>query len=160
MTAPGEHLQLTRPPVAKAEMLIRKPVGEVFQAFADPAITTRFWFTKGSGELELGADVTWTWEMYDFSVKAVVKDVVPDDRLVVEWEGYGAPTTIEWRFTPHGDDATFVSITNSGFNGNGDETVEQAINSTEGFAFVLAGLRAVLEHDLNLNLVGDRLPTQ
>jgi hypothetical protein len=33
-------LQLTNAPVAKAEMLIRKPVAEVFEAFIDPAITT------------------------------------------------------------------------------------------------------------------------
>jgi uncharacterized protein YndB with AHSA1/START domain len=45
---------LTRTPVAKAEMLIRKPVAEVFEAFIDPAITTKFWFTKGSGRLEPG----------------------------------------------------------------------------------------------------------
>jgi uncharacterized protein YndB with AHSA1/START domain len=29
-------------------MLIRKPVAEVFEAFVDPAITSRFWFNKGS----------------------------------------------------------------------------------------------------------------
>ena len=41
-------------PVAKAEMLIRRPVTEVFEAFVNPAITSRFWFTKGSGRLEPG----------------------------------------------------------------------------------------------------------
>jgi len=39
---------LNHAPVAKAEMLIRKPVEEVFEAFIDPAITSKFWFTKGS----------------------------------------------------------------------------------------------------------------
>jgi uncharacterized protein YndB with AHSA1/START domain len=34
---------------AKAEMLIRRPVAEVFEAFVDPAVTTRFWFTKSEG---------------------------------------------------------------------------------------------------------------
>lgn len=29
-------------------MLICKPVAEVFEAFVNPAITARFWFTKGS----------------------------------------------------------------------------------------------------------------
>jgi uncharacterized protein YndB with AHSA1/START domain len=46
------NLQLTQAPVAKAAMLIRKPVAEVFEAFIDPAITSRFWFTKSSGRLE------------------------------------------------------------------------------------------------------------
>ncbi len=33
-------------PSAKAEMLIRKPVAEVFEAFVNPAVTSKFWFTK------------------------------------------------------------------------------------------------------------------
>ena len=32
--------------VAKAEMLIRRPIAEVFEAFVDPAITARFWFSR------------------------------------------------------------------------------------------------------------------
>ena len=42
-------LQLTQVPVAKAAMLIRKPTAEVFEAFVDPAITSKFWFTKSTG---------------------------------------------------------------------------------------------------------------
>jgi uncharacterized protein YndB with AHSA1/START domain len=52
-------MKLEIAPVAKSEMLIRRPVGEVFEAFADPAITSRFWFTKGSGRLEPGRK--WAW---------------------------------------------------------------------------------------------------
>jgi uncharacterized protein YndB with AHSA1/START domain len=33
---------------AKVQMLIRNSVEEVFAAFVDPAITTRFWFTRSS----------------------------------------------------------------------------------------------------------------
>ena len=54
---------------AKAEMLIRKPVAEVFEAFVDPAITSRFWFTRGSGRLEPGKQVAWEWEMYGVSAQ-------------------------------------------------------------------------------------------
>jgi len=42
------------PSARAAEMLVRKPVGEVFEAFVDPAITSRFWFTRSSGRLEAG----------------------------------------------------------------------------------------------------------
>ena len=49
-----ENIQLTQAPVAKAEMLIRKPVAKVFEAFVDPEITRRFWFTKSTGRLETG----------------------------------------------------------------------------------------------------------
>jgi len=42
---------------AKAEMLIRRPVGQVFEAFVDPGVTSKFWFSGGSGRLEVGKTV-------------------------------------------------------------------------------------------------------
>jgi uncharacterized protein YndB with AHSA1/START domain len=151
-------MEITHPPSAKAEMLIRRPVAEVFEAFVDPAITSRFWFSKGSGRLEAGQQVTWDWEMYNFSVQVRVREIEENRRIVVEWSAYGAPTTIEWVFTPLPDGTTFVSITNGDFSGDGDAVVKQALDSTEGFAFVLAGAKALLEHDVRLNLVPDRFP--
>lgn len=145
-------------PVAKAEMLIRKPVAEVFEAFVDPDITSRFWFSKGSARLEAGKQVTWDWEMYNFSVSVSVKAVEPNARILVEWSAYGAPTPIEWRFTPRPDGTTFVSVTNKGFPGSEAEAVQLALDATEGFAFVLAGAKAFLEHNVILNLVPDRFP--
>jgi hypothetical protein len=56
------------------------------------------------------------------------------------------------------DNTTFVSITNSGFTRSGDERVKKALDSTEGFTFVLAGAKALLEHNVILNLVQDRFP--
>ena len=53
-------------PVAKSEMLVRRPVAEVFEAFVNPEITTKFWFTHSSGKLEAGKQVKWNWEMYNF----------------------------------------------------------------------------------------------
>jgi uncharacterized protein YndB with AHSA1/START domain len=149
---------MTTPPTAKAEMLIRRPVAEVFEAFVDPAITSRFWFTRGSGRLEPGKQVTWDWEMYGVSAHVRVKAVERDRRILIEWPADGATTTVEWRFTPLGDDATFVSVTNAGFTGDDDAMAGQAISSTEALTLVLAGLKALLEHGIRLNLVADRFP--
>jgi uncharacterized protein YndB with AHSA1/START domain len=146
-------------PVAKTEMLIRRPVAQVFEAFVDPAITSRFWFTKGSGRLGPGKKVKWDWEMYGFSVDVEVIAFEENRRIVFEWSVAGTPsTTVEWVFTARSDGTTFVSISNAGFAGGEDEAVQQAIDSTQGFTFVLAGLKALLEHDVRLNLVQDRHP--
>ena len=151
-------MQLNVAPIAKAEMQIRKPVAEVFEAFVNPAITSRFWFTKGSDRLDAGKEVSWEWEMYNFSVQVKVKELDRNKRLVVEWSAYEAPSTIDWKFTALPDNTTFVSVTNSGFSGDADQVVKQALDATEGFAFVLAGAKALLEHDVELNLVRDRFP--
>ena len=152
------NLELTEVPVVKTGMLIRKPVTEVFEAFIDPRITTEFWFTKSSGKLEEGKQVQWEWEMYEISVPVDVKVIEPNKRIAIEWPGYGAPNTVEWTFAPQADGTTFVRITNSGFTGSGDELVGQATDSMQGFTIVLAGLKALLEHNVTLNLVADRFP--
>ena len=144
--------------VAKAEMLIWSPVANVFEAFVEPAITSKFWFSRGSGKLEAGKTLRWDWEMYGFSVDARVKALEPNKRILVEWSAYGMPTDIEWVFTARRDGTTFVSITNSGFGGSPQEIASNAVGSTEGFSFVLAGAKALLEHNVLLNLVPDRFP--
>jgi uncharacterized protein YndB with AHSA1/START domain len=151
-------LQLTKEPVAKAEMLVRRPVQEVFEAFINPEMTSRFWFTKGSGRLEAGKQVTWEWGMYNISAQVNVREVKENKRILIEWSGNNKPTAVEWVFTPYGDGATFVSVTESGFSGDGDAIVNSALNSTGGFTWVLAGLKAWLEHGIALNLVADRYP--
>jgi uncharacterized protein YndB with AHSA1/START domain len=136
-------------------MLIRKPVNEVFEAFIDPAITTKFWFTKSSGKLETGKRVQWEWEMYGASADVDVKDIVPNKRIFIEWS---PNNTVEWTFVPRAENETFVTITNCGFEGDGDDIVNQALDSTGGFTMVLCGLKAYLEHDIVLNLVSDKAP--
>jgi hypothetical protein len=99
-----DDLQLKNVPVANTAMLIRRPVAEVFRAFIDPAVTTKFWFTRSTGPLEVG--------------KAI----------------------------------------ESGWSGNGDELLKYVADSTQGFTWTLAGLKALLEHGIQLNRVADRFP--
>jgi hypothetical protein len=61
-------------------------------------------------------------------------------------------------FKPYGTDATYVTITNSGFQGDGDKVVRDALDSTGGFTWVLAGLKALLEHGVELKAIVDAFP--
>lgn len=145
---------------SEAQMLIRKPVSEVFQAFIDPELTKYFWFTKGSDKLEEGKTVTWEWEMYNFSTKVVVKEIVVNQKIVIEWFTSEIPTTVEFYFKTLSDGSTFVSIKHYGFDKTGDELLETIKDSTGGFTIVLAGLKAYLEHNINLNLILDKFPKE
>jgi uncharacterized protein YndB with AHSA1/START domain len=153
-----ENLQLKHVPITKTAMLIRKPVAEVFEAFINPDITTKFWFTKSSGRLEAGKQVQWDWEMYDISTSVNVKAIEPNRRIMIEWAGYSGLTRVEWTFEPQPDHTTFVRVTEGGFTGDGDQIVKQVTDSTGGHCWVLAGLKALLEYNVRLNLVADRFP--
>lgn len=148
-------ITLNEKPVVKAEMLIRKPVEEVYEAFINPEITTKFWFTKSSGRLEVGKTIRWDWEMYGVGDEIYVKELEQNKVIRIEWTD---GTQTEWLFTSRAENETFVSITNSGFYGSGDEMVNQAIDSMGGYTMVLSGLKAFLEHNIQLNLVADKAP--
>jgi uncharacterized protein YndB with AHSA1/START domain len=145
------------PLVAKAELLIRKPAADVFDAFVDPDIITKFWFDKSSGRLESGKSVQWRWELFDLSIDVQVREILEDQRICIEWgTNNNNVTTVEWTFTPRTDDTTYVSIVVSGFSGSADKIVSEALDSTGGFNLVLAAAKAWLEHGIQLNIVADR----
>lgn len=143
-------------PIVEAQMLIRRPVLEVFEAFIDPAITTKFWFTHSSGHLEAGKTITWRWEMYGVSADIFVKEIIPGKKIATEW---GDPaTTVDYEFSAFTADSTYVTIKNYGFNLEGEELLQAIKDNTGGFTTVLDGLKAWLEHGLELNLVADKFP--
>jgi uncharacterized protein YndB with AHSA1/START domain len=140
----------------------------VFAALTDPHLTTRFWFTKSTGPMVAGAQLTWTWEMYRVSSAVSVTDVEPDQRVRLTWSGYDPahPTTVEFRFVPWAEGAagdtaegTYVLVTETGFSGDGDTLVGRVIHSATGFTFMLSSLKAFLEHDVVLRVVLDAHPS-
>ena len=96
-------MEIRETPTAEAGMLIRRPVVEVFEAIVDPAITTKFWFTHGSGRLDSGKAVRWEWRMYGVSTTATVSEIVRNEKIVMQWSD--PPTTVVWTFTEMPDDA-------------------------------------------------------
>lgn len=143
---------------AEAQMLIRKPVAKVFEAFIDPAVTKHFWFTKSSGRLEEGKTITWEWEMYNISTKVTAKEITADQKITIEWD---EPTTnVDFNFKTLSDGSTYVTIKHYGFNKTGDELLKAIKDSTGGFTTVLDGLKAYLEHGINLNLIADKFPKE
>jgi uncharacterized protein YndB with AHSA1/START domain len=139
-------------------MLIRKPAGDVYEAFVDPAVTSRFWFSRGSDRLDAGGPVRWTWDAHGVTVDVRVRQLEPNRRIVIEWAAGDEPaTTVSWTFRelPEG---TFVEVENRGFAGDPEAAVEQALDAVGGFTLVMAGAKAWLEHGIELHLVRDRYP--
>lgn len=140
--------------IVEAQMLIRKPAVMVFEAFINPEITKNFWFTKGSDKLAVGKHITWEWEMYGFTAEVWVKEIVTNEKIIIEWQE--PATTVEFNFKAINDNATYVVIKNYGFDLANDALIEAAKDNTGGFTTVLDGLKAYLEHNINLNLIADK----
>lgn len=145
-------------PVIKLQMLFRVPVERVFDAFVNPRVTTRFWFTHSSGPLESGRDIVWEWRMYGAATRVHVHELEPNRRIVMEWGNEAKRSTVEWNFESRPNGTTLVDLENSGFVGTAEEVVAEAVDASSGFSLVLANAKAFLEHGIKLNLIDDRFP--
>jgi len=144
--------------VVETQMLIRRPASDVFNAFIDPEVTRNFWFTKGSEKLSVGKTITWEWEMYNVSTTVKVIDIIPAEKISVEWNE--PPTKVDFGFRSLEDGTTYVTIKNYGFTETGDTLLKMLIDLTGGFTTVLDGAKAYLEHGINLNLIADKFPKE
>ena len=144
---------LSRAPIASVEMLIRRPAKEVFAAFVEPRMLTKFWLNRSSGPLAAGAKAHWEFMVKGAESDLDVKALEPNRRILIEWPD---KSTVEWTFTEPTPNETIVAISNMGFAGDPDEAVATAINSTEGFTIVLCALKALLERGSAMNLVKDK----
>jgi uncharacterized protein YndB with AHSA1/START domain len=142
--------------LVEAQMLIRKPVAMVFEAFIDPEITRHFWFSKGSGRITPGAKVTWEWEMYNVSTPVQVLEVVENEKIVIDWEE--PATRVEFNFKEIDADSTYLEIRQYGLHSKGEALLAEIKDSTGGFTTVVDGLKAYLEHGIDLNLIADKFP--
>lgn len=139
----------------QAQMLIRKPIHEVFEAFINPEITTNFWFTKSTGKLEEGKIITWEWEMYDAKSEVKVLLIIPNKLIKTEWGLFSNNVDYEFKEMEKG---TLVIIKSYGYSEKGDELLSVINDNTGGFTTVLDGCKAYLEHGINLKLIEDKFP--
>lgn len=148
-------------PIAKAQMLIRKPVNEVFEAFVDPEITSKFWFTKGSGRLEEGKSITWEWGQFGVQAAIWVTKIVLNQQISFEWPA-GVETdnhrTVNIRLEEKSEEATFVTVEEKEFDVDDEAAIQHIVGQTEGWTLVLSAMKAFLEQRINLNLISDHKP--
>ncbi len=141
----------------QAQMLIRKSIHEVFEAFINPEITTNFWFTKSTGKLEEGKTIIWEWEMYNAKSEVKVLQIIPNQLIKTEWGLFSNNVDYEFKEMEKG---TLVIIKSYGYSEKGDELLSVINDNTGGFTTVLDGCKAYLEHGINLKLIEDKFPSK
>ncbi len=134
-----------------AQMLIRRPPGEVFAAFANPQTIRKFWLRDTTGPLAPGARVQWHFMVAGATANVIVTGFEAPRRIGFDWPG---GMHVELRFEPFGDGDTHVSAEVSGFNGK--DLLTQATNVVEGFSIVFCDLKTLLESGSSANLVRDK----
>lgn len=137
--------------IANAEMLIRKPIKEVFSAFVEPRTIEKFWLKSASGPLRQYAIVEWEFMVEGAYETVTVTEYVENKTIVFMWSD-GISVNIECN--PQDEWNTKVSVTATGFKGA--DTLSQVVSTTEGFTIVLCDLKSFLETGQSGNMVRDK----
>ena len=144
---------------------IAKPVGEVFEAVVNPDQLSHYFTTGGAeGRLETGATVTWDFHDYPGAFPVHVVEVVPDQRIVLEWKANEgeAPnveggemkevdynTTVTMTFKALDDGRTLVEVAEEGWREN-EGALQASYGNCQGWSQMLAAMKVWLEHNINL----------
>ncbi|ASM71194.1 MULTISPECIES: SRPBCC family protein [Roseobacteraceae] len=132
---------------------IAKPVGEVFEAVVDPDLLSNYFTTGGArGRLETGAEVTWDFHDFPGAFPVLVQEVIPDERIVLQWEADYTPgswTTVTMDFQQLEDGRTLVRISEFGWPET-DTGLKACMGNCEGWTGMLCAMKAWLEHGINL----------
>lgn len=134
---------------------ISKPPHEVFEAVADPDKLSHYFTTGGAkGRIEPGATVIWDFHDFPGAFPVQVIEVVPDERIVLEWEGEPDAdynVTVTMTFKPVDGDAgrTLVEIAEEGWRET-ESGLKGSYNNCMGWSQMLAALKAWVEYGINL----------
>ena len=134
-----------------ASMLIRRPPGEVFASFVNPMSLRKFWLSDASGPLAPGARVRWKFMVPGAEDDVIVRRFEAPERLAFDWSD-GSHVDMSFQLIESG--VTKVTVTVSGFSG--EDILEQAAGTIEGFSIVLCDLKTLLESGASANLVRDK----
>jgi uncharacterized protein YndB with AHSA1/START domain len=133
---------------------IARPVHEVFEAVADPAQLSHYFTTGGAkGRLETGATVTWDFHDFPGAFPVHVIEVVPDQRIVLEWKANEPDTdyrvTVTMAFTSTDDGRTKVEIAEEGWHDT-PAALKASYGNCMGWSQMVAALKMWLEHGINM----------
>jgi uncharacterized protein YndB with AHSA1/START domain len=134
-------------------MMIRRPAGEIYRAFVEPEMLTRFWLSGASGPLIVGQPVRWDFMVPGATLLCEARVLEEAKRIEVGWPD---GTTVTWNFSPGIESTTLVKVEHQGFQGSPQEQLDAAIDSTQGFSIVLCDVKVLLETNASPHLVRDK----
>ena len=141
-------------PTFSVFIIVNRPRHEVFEAVADPAQLSAYFTTGGAeGRIEAGKTVTWDFHDFPGAFPVEVKDVVVDQKIVLEWKandpGADYNVTVAMTFTSVEEGRTKVEIAESGWRDT-DAARKASYGNCMGWAQMLAALKAWKEYGINL----------
>ena len=138
---------------AKVQMGILKPASEIFEAIVEPEKMKKYFITTGSGRMDSGKTLTWTWEDFEGEHEVKVGKIEKDKVVSFEWNGSGVNCVVVITLEAKGANQTLVKVTESEWPAD-YKGANQCMGQVEGWTHFLCCLKAYLEYGINLRVGG------
>lgn len=132
---------------AKVSQLIACSTDKAFDAFVNPAMITQFWLDSTSAPLSTMSTATWHFKVPGAVDTVTVDEFEPTRLIALTWSD---GSTLRLEFSEHDAGRTRVSAE---FSISASDTIDQVVNTTEGFSIVLCDLKTLLESGRSAHLV-------
>ena len=143
----------------KVMIHVGRPVGEVFEAVADPKELSSYFTTGGaSARLESGKTVTWDFADFPGAFPVEVDEVIKDQKIVFRWAAWEGDDpgsaadyklTVTMTFKPTEDGRTLVEIEEGGWHDT-QAGLKGSYGNCMGWSQMLCALKAWVEHGINV----------
>lgn len=134
---------------AKAAIQVLKPVNEVFEAIVNPEQMSNYFISRGSGRMEEGTTVQWSFPEFEGSFPVRIGKVVKNELVQFYWDHEGKEHQVEIALSTYKDNAAVIKIVESGEE-NTPAGIAWAIGNTEGWTNFLSCLKAWMEYGIHL----------
>lgn len=108
-------------PTVTNQLLIQRPVEEVFQLMIDAERISSFWLANSQGPLREGEQYTWLWTEFGESLKIYIDKIIPLQLISTVWQD--TQLTIDYEFVKLTPEATYVTFKAYNFKETGEKLV-------------------------------------
>lgn len=140
----------------KTALQISKPPEEVFEAIVNPEIMKNYFISKGSGRMEEGKTIMWSFPEFEGQFPVVVEKISQNRFISFYWgnkeddiDTAGSKKLLVEITLDNYNNDTVVIITEKGMENN-EKGISWLKGNTEGWANFLACLKAWLEYGVQL----------
>lgn len=133
----------------KVAVKINKPVAEVFRAFTDNTVISKYFVTESSAPIKAAGDkITWKWG--EHSAEITVTEYHENKSVAFSWQGYKVEYDVHCRFEfEETGSATKVTVTEEGWKKD-DEGIISSLANSEGWTDMLSSMKAWVMYGVDL----------
>lgn len=134
---------------AQATIQISRPPQEVYEAVTNPDMMRHYFIATGTGIMENGVTIEWSFPEFPGKFPVLVKEVRPFEYIAFDWSGGEPGQLVEIFLAASNDNATVIKVVEHEMQATPDGIVKMR-GQTEGWANFLACMKAYLEYGIHL----------